>query len=235
MIYGDHYGISNSENTSLASVLGKNADDWTDFDNAQLQRVPLMFVIPNSGGHGHIDHTYGGEIDVLPTLLHLLGISSKRYIQFGTDLFSSQHSQVVAFRNQDFVTPHYTVIGGTVYDNRTGKEAELTKKQQERIKKDHQLVNTELSLSDSLNEKNLLRFYHPKGFKPVNPADYNYSNGLKRAERIERKKGNKSTSLYSENHDQSTENDFSTDAPEQNHSSTDSNRIKITNPDANNK
>ena len=127
------------------------------------------------------------------------------------------------------------MIGGTVYDNRTGKEAKLTKKQQERIKKDHQLVNTELSLSDSLNEKNLLRFYHPKGFKPVNPADYNYSNGLKRSEKIERKKGNKSTSLYSENHDQSTENDFSTDAPEQNHSSTDSNRIKITNPDANNK
>lgn len=105
MLYGDHYGISNSENTSLASVLDKNADDWTDFDNAQLQRVPMMFVIPHSGGHGHIDHTYGGEIDVLPTLLHLLGISSKRYIQFGTDLFSKQHSQVVAFRNQDFVTP----------------------------------------------------------------------------------------------------------------------------------
>ena len=235
MIYGDHYGISNSENTSLASVLGKNPDDWNDFDNAQLQRVPLMFVIPNSGGHGHIDHTYGGEIDVLPTLLHLLGISSKRYIQFGTDLFSKQHSQVVAFRNQDFVTPRYTVISGTVYDNRTGKEAKLTKKQQERIKKDHQLVNTELSLSDSLNEKNLLRFYHPKGFKPVVPADYNYSNGLKRAERIEKEKGNKSTSIYSENNNRSTENDFSTDAPEQNHSSTDSNRIKITNPDANNK
>ena len=105
MIYGDHYGISNSENKNLASVLGKNADDWTDFDNVQMQRVPLMFVIPGSGGHGGIYSTYGGEIDVLPTLLHLLGISTKRYIQFGTDLFSSQHDQVVALRNQDFVTP----------------------------------------------------------------------------------------------------------------------------------
>ncbi|MCQ5068885.1 sulfatase-like hydrolase/transferase, partial [Faecalibacillus intestinalis] len=62
MIYGDHYGISNSENKNLASVLGKNADDWTDFDNVQMQRVPLMFVIPGSGGHGGIYSTYGGEI-----------------------------------------------------------------------------------------------------------------------------------------------------------------------------
>ena len=44
-----------------------------------------------------------------------------------------------------------------------------------------------------------------------------------------------STSIFSQNHDRSTVNDYSTDAPEQNHSSTDSNRIKITNPDANNK
>lgn len=235
MIYGDHYGISNSENTSLASVFSKSADDWTDFDNASLQRVPLMFVIPGSGGHGGIYHQYGGEVDVLPTLLHLLGISSKRYIQFGTDLFSKEHSQVVAFRNRDFVTPHYSSVNGVIYDNHTGKVAKLTKKQKKQLKRDQKLVNTELNLSDSLNEKNLLRFYHPKGFKPVKAADYNYSNGLKREKRIEKQLGLKSTSIFSKNNNRSTVDDYSTDAPEQNHSSTDSNRIKITNPDANNK
>lgn len=235
MIYGDHYGISNSENTSLASVLGKDPNEWNDFDNAQLQRVPLMFVIPGSGGHGQICHQYGGEIDVLPTLLHLLGISSKRYIQFGTDLFSSQHSQVVAFRNHDFVTPTYTSINNKIYLNSTGKLAQLTKKQKKQVKKDQELVNKELRLSDSLNQKNLLRFYKPKGFKKVNPQNYNYSNGLKKAKEIEKKKGKKSTSIYSENHDQSTTSDYTTDAPELNHSSTNSNRIKITNPDDNHK
>lgn len=235
MIYGDHYGISNSENKALATALDRNPDDWTDFDNTQLQRVPLMFVIPGSGGHGGIYHQYGGEVDVLPTLLHLLGISTKRYIQFGTDLFSSQHSQVVAFRNHDFVTPRFSSINGTIYDNKTGKIAKLTAKQKKQLKKNRKLVNTELSLSDSLNEKNLLRFYHPKGFKKVNPADYNYSNGLKREKQIEKKLGDKSTSIFSKNGDRSTVDDYSTDAPEQNHSSTDSNRIKITNPDGNNK
>ncbi len=233
MIYGDHYGISNSENKNLASVLGKNADDWTDFDNVQMQRVPLMFVIPGSGGHGGIYSTYGGEIDVLPTLLHLLGISTKRYIQFGTDLFSSQHDQVVALRNQDFVTPKYTSISGKIYLNSTGKLAKLTKKEKKQLRADQKKVSEELALSDSLNEKNLLRFYHPKGFKTVNPKDYNYANGLKKEKKIEKSKGIQSTSIFSKNNDKTTTDSYSTNAPEQGHSATSSNRIKITNPDGN--
>ena len=233
MIYGDHYGISNSENKNLASVLGKNADDWTDFDNVQMQRVPLMFVIPGSGGHGGIYSTYGGEIDVLPTLLHLLGISTKRYIQFGTDLFSSQHDQVVALRNQDFVTPKYTSISGKIYLNSTGKLAKLTKQEKKQLRADQKKVSEELALSDSLNEKNLLRFYHPKGFKTVNPKDYNYANGLKKEKQIEKSKGIQSTSIFSKNNDKTTTDSYSTNAPEQGHSATSSNRIKITNPDGN--
>ena len=233
MIYGDHYGISNSENKNLASVLGKNADDWTDFDNVQMQRVPLMFVIPGSGGHGGIYSTYGGEIDVLPTLLHLLGISTKRYIQFGTDLFSSQHDQVVALRNQDFVTPKYTSISGKIYLNSTGKLAKLTKQEKKQLRADQKKVSEELALSDSLNEKNLLRFYHPKGFKTVNPKDYNYANGLKKEKKIEKSKSIQSTSIFSKNNDKTTTDSYSTNAPEQGHSATSSNRIKITNPDGN--
>lgn len=233
MIYGDHYGISNSENKNLASVLSKNADDWTDFDNVQMQRVPLMFVIPGSGGHGGIYSTYGGEIDVLPTLLHLLGISTKRYIQFGTDLFSSQHDQVVALRNQDFVTPKYTSISGKIYLNSTGKLAKLTKQEKKQLRADQKKVSEELALSDSLNEKNLLRFYHPKGFKTVNPKDYNYANGLKKEKKIEKSKSIQSTSIFSKNNDKTTTDSYSTNAPEQGHSATSSNRIKITNPDGN--
>lgn len=94
-------------------------------------------------------------------------------------------------------------------------------------------VRKELGLSDSLNQKNLLRFYHPKGFKAVNPEKYNYSNGLQKAEKIEKELGTKSTSLFDENGKKTTQSDFSTDAPELKHKKTDSNRIKITNPDAN--
>ncbi|HBF75971.1 MAG TPA: alkaline phosphatase [Lactobacillus sp.] len=232
VLYGDHYGISNSENTSLAKALGKNPSDWNDFDNAQLQRVPLMFNMPGTKG-GYINHTYGGEIDVLPTLLHLLGISTKQYIQFGTDLFSKEHDTVVAFRNEDWVSDRYTCLSGTVYDNKTGQELHPNKKLQAKIKKMQAKVKLELSLSDSLNQKNLLRFYHPKGLKAVNPAKYNYANGLSKEINIERRLKGKSTSLFSENGNKSTQSDYKTNAPELNHKSTDTNRIKITNPDAN--
>jgi Phosphoglycerol transferase and related proteins, alkaline phosphatase superfamily len=78
-----------------------------------------MLHIP--GEHdGGVQKQYGGEIDVLPTLLHLAGIDSSKYIQFGTDLFSPEHDQTVAFRNDNFVTPNYTVIGNTIYQNGTG-------------------------------------------------------------------------------------------------------------------
>lgn len=229
VLYGDHYGISNSENKNLAKVLGKNSDDWDDFDNAQLQRVPLMFNMPGTKG-GHIDHTYGGEIDVLPTLLHLLGISTKQYIQFGTDLFSKEHDTVVAFRNEDWVSDKYTCLSGTLYDNKTGQELHPNKKLQAQIDKTQARIKRELNLSDSLNQKNLLRFYHPKGFKTVNPAHYNYADGLTKEINIEKKLAEKSTSLYSK-HGGSTTSDYKTDAPEVNHKSTDTNRIKITNPD----
>lgn len=233
MIYGDHYGISNSENKKLAKALGANPNTWNDYDNAQLQRVPLMFNMPGTKG-GSIQHQYGGEVDVLPTLLHLLGVSSKRYIQFGTDLFSKNHDQVVAFRNQDWETPQYTSVSGTLYSNATGSEIKNPSKSlQAKAAKIQAHVKNELSLSDSLNEKNLLRFYKPKGFKAVNARDFNYSDGLQKEEKLEDKLAKKSTSLLSENNDKSTLPFYKTDAPELNHKSTDSNRIKITNPDDN--
>lgn len=110
----------------------------------------------------------------------------------------------------------------------------LTKRQQAQVKVDRDKVDNELSLSDSLNEKNLLRFYHPKGFKNVDPRKYNYADLYQKELRIEKRLGKKSTSIYSENGDKSTWNEYFTDAPEIHHKTTDSNRIKITNPDANN-
>ena len=231
MLYGDHYGISDSENPNLAKVLGKNSDNWTDFDNAQLQRVPLMFNMPGTTG-GHIEHQYGGEIDVLPTLLHLIGINTKQFVQFGTDLFSKDHDQIVIFRNQDWVSPKYTDLSGKLYNNHTGlRIEEPDKKLQDYADKVSDHVDNALSLSDSLNEKDLLRFYHPKGFKAVNSKDYNYANEYRKELEIEKKLGNKSTSLFSQNGNKSTQSLFATDAPEIHHKSTDSNRIKITNPD----
>ena len=75
---------------------------------------------------GGVQHQYGGEIDVLPTLLHLLGTDTKNYVQFGSDLLSPDHKQVVAFRNGNYVSPTVTALNGKYYDTTTGKPVEFT-------------------------------------------------------------------------------------------------------------
>ena len=214
ILYGDHYGISNTRNLKLAPLLGKDSSTWSDYDNAQLQRVPFMIHIPGQT-NGGIQEQYGGEIDVLPTILHLVGIDSQKYLQFGTDLFSKDHDQVVAFRNENFITPKYTVIGNTIYENGTGNVVtHPSKKVKQQLKADQQKVSTELALSDSLNNKNLLRFYVPTGFTPVDPKQIDYKNAVEKMTKIETTLGQNSTSLYSQNGNKSTTDLYETDAPE---------------------
>src|SRR5690606_19796694 len=100
-------------------------EEITPFKNAQLQRVPFIIKIPGVESMGTV-HKYGGLIDIMPTLLHLQGIHGQDYIQFGTDLFSEGHKEYVPFRNGDYITPEYSVVSGTYYDNETGEEIEPT-------------------------------------------------------------------------------------------------------------
>ncbi|MET1248045.1 LTA synthase family protein [Sporolactobacillus sp. STCC-11] len=170
IMYGDHYGLSENHNDAMAKVLGK--DQITPFDNAQLQRVPLFIHIPKVAG-GTVS-TYGGEVDVRPTLMSLLGINTKNYIQFGTDLFSKQHHQIIPFRNGDVITNKYSIVGGEVYDNNNGQkvEASLGKPYEDVAKK-------MLDYSDKVIYGDLLRFYHPKGFVPPDVSKINYNTDQK--------------------------------------------------------
>ena len=79
-MYGDHYGISDTRSSNLAELLGKNPETWSNYDKAMLQRVPYMIHIPGYTGGG-ISNTFGGEVDALPTLLHILGVDTSSYIQ----------------------------------------------------------------------------------------------------------------------------------------------------------
>ncbi|KMK91757.1 LTA synthase family protein [Rossellomorea marisflavi] len=170
VLYGDHYGISENHNKAMAEVLGK--EEITDFDNAQLQRVPLLIL--NSGAEGGVDHTYSGQIDVRPTVFHLLGIDTTDYMSFGQDMLSKEHKQIVPFRNGDVITDKYSDIKGVCYNNETGEPVdEADAKACDDASKE---ANKRLELSDKVVYEDLLRFYTPEGFKPINRSDYNYNN-----------------------------------------------------------
>ena len=205
VLYGDHYGISNSRNPALAPLLGKNSETWSSYDNAMLQRVPYMIVIPGMDKGGIID-TFGGEIDMLPTLEHLLGIESNKFLQVGQDMLSPDHDQIVAFRSANyFVTPEYTSYSGRTYYTKTGEEItnpdENTKEQLDKIR---EAANLQLRISDSIQTGDLLRFFKGNDLGKVNPEDYSYTNSFKALKKIEKEKGDKSTSLYNQRGNQST-------------------------------
>ncbi|WP_409022167.1 LTA synthase family protein [Dellaglioa sp. P0083] len=210
VMYGDHYGISNNHPKAIAQLLGK--DKVTSYDLTMFQKVP--FMIHMNGLKGGINHTYGGEIDVLPTLLDLLGVKNTDTVQFGNDLLSKNRNQTVAFRNGDFVSPTFTKVGNTTYNTKTGKEIEkLTAAQQKVYNKELKHVTTSLSLSDEVITGDLLRFYTPSNFTKVNKSDYNYKKSdaletLKKAQEKEK------TSLIEQHGGVSTESLFKTDAPE---------------------
>ncbi len=73
-------------------------------------------------------------------------------------------------------------------------------------------VDTKLKTSDNINNKNLLRFYTPKGFTPTDPNNYSYLNQVQQMEELRNKLGDKSTSLYSKNGNKSTTDLYTTDA-----------------------
>jgi lipoteichoic acid synthase len=164
VMYGDHYGISENHNEAMSNVIGKEVNA---FEYAQLQRVPLFIHVP--GVNGEVVQSYGGQVDVMPTVLHLLGIDTKDYMQLGTDLLSPQHQQTVPLRNGDFITSEITKIGDKTYSNATGEivDGKLYKEQNDQ-------VTMKLKISDEIVYKDLLRFYTPEGFTPINPKDYQY-------------------------------------------------------------
>jgi Phosphoglycerol transferase and related proteins, alkaline phosphatase superfamily len=219
ILYGDHYGISDDKNPALAPLLGKDENNWNEFDDMQMQRVP--FMINMKGLPGQVNSEYGGEIDVLPTLLHLLGVNTKDYVELGTDLLSKKHDGNVVFRDNNIINKNYSIIKNSkgsfnVYSNKTGELIDLHDNPElsNHINKIFKEKQSLLNVSDTLNNKNLLRFYTPIGFKPVDPKEYDYDNEEESLDRSNDSLGNSSTSLFSQNNNKTTTTLYETDAPE---------------------
>ncbi|MGV2621955.1 LTA synthase family protein [Halobacillus sp. ACCC02827] len=154
ILYGDHYGISENHNRAMSEILDK---EITPFEHTQLQKVPLIIHIP--GMEGKEMDTVGGEIDLKPTILSLLGIEEENDVQFGTDLFKEDRESKTIFRDGSVVTDDYVYAaeGDHCYDKSTGEE--IDGEACTPLKKDAQ---TELNYSDKVVYGDLLRFLDEK-------------------------------------------------------------------------
>ncbi len=175
MIYGDHYGISENHNKAMEKLLG---EEITPAKFTDLNRTGFWLKIP--GKEGTVDETYAGQADVMPTMLHLLGIDTKNYLMMGTDLLSKEHNDIVPFRNGDFITEDYKYVNGKIYSN---KDNELITEKPKDFEKHKQQAEKDLEMSDSVLNGDLFRFYDNPDFDKIKPSEYSYEPGPKGQEK----------------------------------------------------
>lgn len=159
VLYGDHYGISENHNEAMSQFLGREV---TPFEEVQLQRVPLVIHIPGvTDKEPKTIDTVGGQIDIRPTILNLLGIDSCDQIQFGNDLFAKDKTEFTVLRDGSFITKDKVYTDGICYDKSTGEPSKDKKGCEPYIEKAKQ----ELSYSDQIIYGDLLRFYDSERLK----------------------------------------------------------------------
>ena len=160
---------------------------------------PFMVVMPGYE-KGQIINTYGGQIDILPTLEHILGIESSSFLQVGQDLLSPDHQEIVAFRTANsFVTPKYTSYDGRIYYTESGLEiSNLDEQAQTELEIVRQAASQQLKISDQIQTGDLIRFYQADHLGKVDTESISYLNSLPILQKIEQEKGSQSTSLFSQ-------------------------------------
>lgn len=212
VLYGDHYGISENHQPAIAQLLGK--DKVTNYDLAQFQKVP--FMIHATGLKGGVDHTYGGEIDMMPTLLDLLGIPDDNMIMFGQDMLSPKYQGIVPFRDGDWITPTYMKYNNQYFNTVTGEQVTLAN--DPNLKKmagpTQKYVDQVLENSDAVITGDLLRFDTARtDFHAVNKKalDYKKSAGLASLKAAQQ---TNPSSVLAKNKGKSTISEYQTDAPE---------------------
>lgn len=158
VIMGDHDGISANHNKAMAQFLEQ--EEITPYDYMQLQRVPFYIHIPGIDD-GKTMSKIAGQVDIKPTLLHLLGIETNQDIYFGNDLFHEDRKGLIVQRNGNFISEDYIYTQETCYDRETGEviEENSDSMENETLCEDtKEIVEKELKYSDKIIYGDLFRF-----------------------------------------------------------------------------
>jgi lipoteichoic acid synthase len=149
VVYGDHYAIPTTDVDQLYKF--ENVSVQSDLTWYNYQKVPMFIHFPNDN-HKGINHTYSGQMDLLPTLANMFNLPVK-YV-FGKDILNT-NTQYVIFREGSFTDGKifYISWANTYYDIATGNSiAETTE-----LKKKKEEILNDLSYSDDVLNHNLIK------------------------------------------------------------------------------
>ncbi len=96
-LYGDHHGM----NCGMEEIMDQmNAIIGRTYDYDEMLNVPLIINVPGSGVHKTI-HTTGGQVDFMPTIANIMGLTLDDAFIVGQDLANAQDG-FVAFTSYLF-------------------------------------------------------------------------------------------------------------------------------------
>jgi len=150
MIYGDHFGLQPKDNAAswVSEQLG-----IAYHDTVSRMNIPLFIKAP--GIEGERIEQVGGQIDMLPTVLNLLGITEQgtELIMFGSDLLNTITNIVGVryylptgsfFNDEVLFVPGQSFKDGQAISFETLQPVELTAD----MEKDYHYIMEIMSLSD---------------------------------------------------------------------------------------
>ena len=150
VMYGDHYGLSESYYEDLAILLQE--EEITLNRHLDLQRVPFIIHLPNQE-EGEVVSTVSGQIDMKPTLLNLVGLPVNAYINFGQDLFAADRRELIVLRDGSFIGSEYRYADSTCLRSDSGESVD-----QSFCESLEKVAVQDLYYSDLILNKDLLRF-----------------------------------------------------------------------------
>jgi len=90
VLYGDHQGLQ--ENTlSIEDKALLNSFIGHDYNFIDQYNIPLLIYADDENITDHYD-SVGGQIDILPTVANLIGLSLDDFIYFGQDLLNNENN-----------------------------------------------------------------------------------------------------------------------------------------------
>ncbi|WMT39490.1 LTA synthase family protein [Paenibacillus sp. D2_2] len=155
VFYGDHDN-SIQDKEPYEQLLGESL---SSLDMSQIMnQVPLLIHLPD-GQHAGIYDEPAGQLDMAPSLLHLLGISTENDYMMGNNLFSNQERFVVlrsgAFTDGKLYyipSPDSRFDNGSCYDLTTRKLTDV-----EKCRIPYEEANKRLSISDRVITEDLIK------------------------------------------------------------------------------
>ena len=163
VMYGDHYpyGLKNKD---ISSVLTYDLDDY------EVERVPM--VIYNSTIKSEVVEKYSSYINLTPTLANLFNLDYDPRYYMGTDVFSDDYLNMVAFADGSWKNAdvYYNASSGSV---KYYTSNEYTTDELIRI---NNIVTNRMQISESIIRNNYFNYLDNK------IKSYNYVNATEREE-----------------------------------------------------